>query len=436
MVRRNLAAEHEHAGNPEAHADVALTQADLTHRYVVGELNRQVIDPLLVLNFGPDAEGAVRVEPTPVVDDKKTFFRTVYTTFLANPGFQAQALSTLDMDAIEDLLGLPKANEVDSAGKRDVPPVPGVDQNDPASQALQQMYARMQQGGQASLANENHDDHSRFAPGGDPSGNAHREDKLKQPEREKGGHPSGRPFVESLRRIATPGNTSTKSLYNNHRDANGRFASADTGGGGGSGSGEAGGPHRTAEEKQAHELGRKAAHKSTQVTKSDRKAALEKAGLSDEKHRDAFLAGQKQGDTEREEVQRQAAEAKRLEPLTKRGVKPVDVHELKSDFTPKEGETRQAFHSRYADNLGKKLTALGLPVMKTEATTTNSVYLKGKEFEIRISDHSIRGGMNQDKNQAGNGQYFIRPSEGRKGDEAKARELTNLLLAIVKNHGT
>ena len=120
--RTGLEGQHGTLAEAEAHADVALTQADLTHRYVVDQLNTQVVDPLLTLNYGQHARGAVQVVPAPIVDAKRGFFRDLYKTLLSNPNFQAHELSALDLDALKDTLGLPKSTEIDRLGKQPLSP--------------------------------------------------------------------------------------------------------------------------------------------------------------------------------------------------------------------------------------------------------------------------------------------------------------------------
>ena len=130
--RTVLEGQHGTLAEAEAHADVALTQADLTHQYVVDQLNLQVVDRLLVLNYGEDTRGAVQVVPAPIVDAKRSFYRDLYKTLLANPNFQAHELSALDLDALKDTLGLPKAKKVDTLGKQ--PSVPSL--QDPSTLAF------------------------------------------------------------------------------------------------------------------------------------------------------------------------------------------------------------------------------------------------------------------------------------------------------------
>ena len=78
-----------------------------------------------VLNYGEDTRGAVQVVPAPIVDAKRSLYRDLYKTLLANPNFQTHELSALDLDALKDTLGLPKSTEIDRLGKQPTSPVPG-----------------------------------------------------------------------------------------------------------------------------------------------------------------------------------------------------------------------------------------------------------------------------------------------------------------------
>ena len=121
--RSVLEGQHGTLAEAQSHGDVALIQADLTHRYVVDQLNAQVIEPLLAFNFGPEAARSVWVVPSPLRNEKLAFFREVYRVFLENPDGFTKEYAALDLDAMKDALGLPKADEIDTVGKAaDSPP--------------------------------------------------------------------------------------------------------------------------------------------------------------------------------------------------------------------------------------------------------------------------------------------------------------------------
>ncbi len=57
------------------------------------------------------------------------------------------------------------------------------------------------------------------------------------------------------------------------------------------------------------------------------------------------------------------------------------------DFHKKSGESRQDLYVRVGESVKKHLDGAGLPVKEPlPATKTSSVYLKGKQFDVRISD--------------------------------------------------
>jgi hypothetical protein len=118
--------------------DLALTQADLQHRYVTRVVNWHAVDQLLALNFGESARGKVRLKAAPIRDAKLQYVKDVYTAFLANPSGFLEESGYLDTEAIRDMLGVPSRSEPESIGAL---PLPGVNADDPASAAVRRLYA-------------------------------------------------------------------------------------------------------------------------------------------------------------------------------------------------------------------------------------------------------------------------------------------------------
>jgi len=109
--------QHGTLAEAQAHTDLALTMAELTHAKVTTEANRQVVDQLLAVNYGPTAVGKVRLVASPLVDSKREFLRQVYQTFLANPSGFLEEGPQIDTDGLKDALGIPKSAEVAQAGE-------------------------------------------------------------------------------------------------------------------------------------------------------------------------------------------------------------------------------------------------------------------------------------------------------------------------------
>ncbi len=106
--------EGEHGTKAEAgvHASLSMLQRDLEHRHITRHVNWHIVDQLLALNFGEDARGKVRLVAAPLADAKLAFFQAVYQAVLAHPVASMDAIDGLDLDALMDAAGLPKAAEV------------------------------------------------------------------------------------------------------------------------------------------------------------------------------------------------------------------------------------------------------------------------------------------------------------------------------------
>jgi hypothetical protein len=140
--RSVLEGHHGTKAEAKSHMDAAMTVADLTHRYVTKELNEQAVDQTLELNFGAQARGAVELEASPIVDDRRELLEKVLETFLADPNGFAEASGLMDLDSLLDTLGVPKGKETDkpSEGPDAAQALPGMDPNDPRAATVRRLY--------------------------------------------------------------------------------------------------------------------------------------------------------------------------------------------------------------------------------------------------------------------------------------------------------
>jgi hypothetical protein len=113
LVPERAAIESKHGTKAEAasHADAAIAVAEETLWDMFGAFNRQVVDRLVSLNFGSNWTGKVRLEPGPVIDDDKAFLQDIIRQVLTNPANVDMLVTWLDIDAMLDSTGLPKAEE-------------------------------------------------------------------------------------------------------------------------------------------------------------------------------------------------------------------------------------------------------------------------------------------------------------------------------------
>jgi hypothetical protein len=124
----------------EVQGDLAILNAQQTNEDVVDGLNKQVVGPLLAVNYGEEYRDAVEIEAAPLVDDKLSFLKEVYRTILAIPDGGLAESSAIDMDALKDRIGIPKASEVDDSSEQIIP---GVDANNPAAATIRRIYSEL-----------------------------------------------------------------------------------------------------------------------------------------------------------------------------------------------------------------------------------------------------------------------------------------------------
>ena len=149
MLRPERSAlEGQHGTKAEAgvHGDVGLTDGELIHLEITDVVNKQLIDQILLHNFGSEAEGSVWVTPAPLRDIRRDVAIEIIKEWGSNPDGREDLREWLDFDAILDLADLPKSAEVIEV----VPRTPGDDPDDPgqfSGPMAEQMRRLMQQTG-------------------------------------------------------------------------------------------------------------------------------------------------------------------------------------------------------------------------------------------------------------------------------------------------
>lgn len=113
LVPERAAIEGQHGtkAESEVHQDIVIAGAELLLDEFIDTIQKQVVDQVLVLNFGEDARGTVKLKPSPLVDEKAMLVRDMVKQVLTQPANVPLLLHTLDMDAMLDNAGLPKREE-------------------------------------------------------------------------------------------------------------------------------------------------------------------------------------------------------------------------------------------------------------------------------------------------------------------------------------
>ena len=103
--------EHGTKAEAEVHGALAVEISELLLRDVVEAINKGLIDPLLVANFGPDARGQVFIKRAGLDSSTREFFKVIFEKTIAEPMNLDVFMDLIDLDVLIDSIGLPKAAE-------------------------------------------------------------------------------------------------------------------------------------------------------------------------------------------------------------------------------------------------------------------------------------------------------------------------------------
>jgi hypothetical protein len=96
----------------EGHQDIMTVLLQNLDSMVTEEINYQVVDHLLELNFGKELVGQVWLESPPISDDKINAMRALFTSMLGNQNGFMEIFPYIDFSAMMDLTEVPKNKDV------------------------------------------------------------------------------------------------------------------------------------------------------------------------------------------------------------------------------------------------------------------------------------------------------------------------------------
>lgn len=91
----------------EAHGDFAITYMELRHLFMTQQYNWHLVNHLLRINYGPDAEGTVWIKVAPITDLKLQYLREIYKQLLSTPELGVQESDSIDTKGMKEQLGIP-----------------------------------------------------------------------------------------------------------------------------------------------------------------------------------------------------------------------------------------------------------------------------------------------------------------------------------------
>jgi hypothetical protein len=118
--RAGLESTHGSRADSQQHTATGNIDGTLIDIAIADAVSRQIIDPMLELNFGAGAAGAVYIDPPPIEDNAIQAFLAIITPLLANPIIAPWLTSLLNMPMLLDRLDVPI--EDDMRKNKFVPP--------------------------------------------------------------------------------------------------------------------------------------------------------------------------------------------------------------------------------------------------------------------------------------------------------------------------
>ncbi len=105
--RVGLEAQHGSRADAQAHTDTGTLDCELIDRDLARAINAGIVDPLLAMNFGTAARGAVYAEPAPIEDDSIETYKTLLNALLADQNAGPDVARKIDVDALLESVNVP-----------------------------------------------------------------------------------------------------------------------------------------------------------------------------------------------------------------------------------------------------------------------------------------------------------------------------------------
>lgn len=113
--RSMLEGMHGTLAEAETHASMAITHMQEIDKHITRTVNEQLVNQLLVLNFGAEAADTVRLVAAPLVDLQITFLRKLYLEIVDNDA------PTIDTTSLKEQLSIPMQEKEQTDGNETRP---------------------------------------------------------------------------------------------------------------------------------------------------------------------------------------------------------------------------------------------------------------------------------------------------------------------------
>lgn len=152
--REALAQQRGGIGTSDAisHGDIGTQESERLHKLILKAINKGPVNDFLEVNFGAEARDAVWIKAADLNDDVRALFIEIYKLLLTNPATSDWALANLDLDSVQDTIGVPINRDVADPGEESTTAEPGG--VDPSIAKVAQLMTKAMQAGKKPPAAE------------------------------------------------------------------------------------------------------------------------------------------------------------------------------------------------------------------------------------------------------------------------------------------
>lgn len=90
------------------HGDFVITMIEYRHECLLEQLNWHLVNQILRLNYGEQADNLVVIKASPINDGDRALIASIYDKILTNPDGFLREIDNLDTQAMSDTLGIPR----------------------------------------------------------------------------------------------------------------------------------------------------------------------------------------------------------------------------------------------------------------------------------------------------------------------------------------
>lgn len=118
----------------ETHGDVGVSIAESLHKEILACINRDIVDPILEYNFGPEAKGEAFVTTAGLSRAQRQFYEQIFMALLNNPATVDWMVGRMKVHSLMDQLEVPQVEGMEDDDESIIGQTPGQEALTPEQQ--------------------------------------------------------------------------------------------------------------------------------------------------------------------------------------------------------------------------------------------------------------------------------------------------------------